>query len=798
MAIIRLVRGKDTLDLTQTPFALGSDFVPPSARWTPNITSGTGINTYGGGVKVSESAANRELSFSVLVKAASAAAVTAGVRRLQTFLADDEGLWFEYSPFDLPAPCWGQLGAPLRYEVVHAQAPTLSDEYGRRTLREQIARVSIHLTVKPLALGARQQLAQAAGAVWEETVGMDENQVRGLRIASGGSNKMTNPVFAHDTYNTGWAAGTDLVVSRNSDPRHCFPGSPASPYIVARAGASRTYRQTINVGNTNPHFFTAYVARADGVAVTAADCHIYYGADLTTEYGAMGNGIYRLSANASGINAATLTGLTVEAGHGVYLLAFGCDVSVRPAAIHHGDMLGGAWAGTEHESVTTRTAGQVKTPLTAENFNLAAGAVHLLWKPDNDSTVGADRYLFACGAASLRAYYNATDDKIYFTDNTNTASSAAQSFAAGDILDLHFVWGTGGLAVYKNGVSIASVASYTPPALPSELYWLTDSAGANNADGLLLGAEIYDNDLTAAQAQAIYTASAALTAGGARASSIPLLWTKDGDNVLDNCDDATRDNWGVVLGVPGDAAALLQTKLDNTGGFDEIWISSISAPAHIPARYFWAEKSGTADAGASGGAVVSGTGTSAQFDFAHYTPYIADRAVMGFLRVQDAVASDRVTITGGSGNGQITVGFTGPCLARSEAVGYPRYKNGAVFGVTDTPELTVQAYFAGTALIDWVMLLPSPLLRIEDLYEVSISYGKDAFLDGDAVLVLDEANYYQQVGWFGEMVQIEPNAYNRLGALMTRTSMSYDYEGPVPSLTVTLSPAFITPRWSLL
>jgi hypothetical protein len=789
MTIIRFVRGKDTLDLTQAPFEVGLDFVPPAARWTANITSGTGSNPYGGGVKVSQVASDRELSFSVLVKAESAEAVTAGVRRLQAFLSDDTGLWFEYAPLDLPVPSWGQIGAPERYEVVHAQTPTISGEYGSRALREQFARVGIRLTVKPLALGARQRLAQALGAVWEEHTGMGEGQVRGLRIAGGGSNKMTNPVFAAASWNNGWAAGANIVEIQNTDPAHCFPGSPASAHLVARANTGRTYTQSIDVGSTATHYFTAYVARADGEPVTVADCFLYYGGDLTTAYAAMGSGIYRLTASATGVAAATATGLVVPVGHGVYLLGYSCDTAARPPSVHHGDMLGGAWAGTEHESATTRTAGRVKTPLDGENFNLGAGAVHLVWKPDQASTAGSNRYLFACGGSSLRGYYNATNDTFVLTDHTNTATSAAQTFSAEDVLDLLFVWGPVGLAIYKNGAAIATEAAYTPPALPTELYWLTDAGGTNHADGVLMGAEIYGTDPSAAEAAAIYSATAALVAGGARAGSVPLLWTKDGDNVVDNRDDATYDNWCVILGVPGDATALFQALLVNASGFDEIWLSSFASRVHYPNRYFWYN--------VTGGASTSSGHTFTLNDFDHL---FAGKSMTGFCYAYGAgITTGVFTLTYALGSGSFEAGLTSYGMGRTNEATLPQPLDiGMLYG-PDYLSITAAISYDSAVTTDWVMLLTEPILHIEETAIPGVPYiGKNVYLSGDTVAATATGFNLAPSGYQGRMIQIEPNAVNMIHAILIEEHPDHFYKGPTSTLAVTISPAFITPRWSLL
>ena len=140
----RFIRGSTIFDVATAPFAPGEDFVPPAAAMEYNLAPGTSANVYGGATKISEKANNTEWSFSVRVITSTAGPenVEQQVRRLVNFLkrSTADPLYFEYSPFDLPEPLWGQFGAARRYECVTADADIAGDIYTDKTLRRSAAR----------------------------------------------------------------------------------------------------------------------------------------------------------------------------------------------------------------------------------------------------------------------------------------------------------------------------------------------------------------------------------------------------------------------------------------------------------------------------------------------------------------------------------------------------------------------------------------------------------------------------------------------------------------------------------
>jgi hypothetical protein len=118
---------------------------------------------------------------------------------------------------------------------------------------------------------------------------------------------------------------------------------------------------------------------------------------------------------------------------------------------------------------------------TSGNIDNAAGSLAMEWSPIFASTMttGAAYYLFDAGGAE--AYYNATDQKIYLTDGTNTISTAALTFEANVAQKVAFRWGPSGLAIYLAGAEAASGEDFDAFAVNENLYIGSNTAGANQA-----------------------------------------------------------------------------------------------------------------------------------------------------------------------------------------------------------------------------------------------------------------------------------------------------------------------------
>ena len=133
----------------------------------------------------------------------------------------------------------------------------------------------------------------------------------------------------------------------------------------------------------------------------------------------------------------------------------------------------------------------------------------MLWWIPATGQDGPTSYFFDEG--NLAAYFNAADDKIYFTDGTNTISTSALTFSAESEHFLAFTWSSSGLEIWRNPASDtadASGATYTAPTLGANLYVGSDTASANQANGLIDDLAIIDRALDADEIRAIYESNA--------------------------------------------------------------------------------------------------------------------------------------------------------------------------------------------------------------------------------------------------------------------------------------------------
>jgi hypothetical protein len=187
-----------------------------------------------------------------------------------------------------------------------------------------------------------------------------------------------------------------------------------------------------------------------------------------------------------------LIDITLQDGHEFIANGFvthNCDGSLGA---------GHAWTGTAHASTSTRT---VTVLAYANPLSDTAGTISMWWIPYSDQD-GPDQSLFDEG--SLEAYYQASDDRIYFTDGTNTISTPALTFSAYVEQHLAFVYGNSGLAIYRNGVSVATGGTYTAPVLGSDIYIGSTTVPDDQANGVIDDLAIMDEVLSSEEIEDIF------------------------------------------------------------------------------------------------------------------------------------------------------------------------------------------------------------------------------------------------------------------------------------------------------
>ncbi len=810
----RFVHGSRYFNLDSGEYDLFQDFSFPAVDESLNASpSPAGSMT--GGMVVSKTAEDRWWSWSVRIQGSSGAQTHMAARRLSAWLngaiADkSDKLYFEYTPnYVIPAPVWGQHGAPYRFEV-KAAIVDLDGAYYHYTIPDQVLIVPISLYIGPYALGARQRLAQAKGTIIEDTMTSLDGLSRGTIISGWSDNNISNPIFANSTWDTGWTAAANCIAQLNTDPEYVYIGS-RSAQLTATAATLRTFTQSINVGNTNPHIIAAWVKKPDGSAVTSSDVDLFYNGSVGVDGAyACGNGWYLVWAS--------ITGVASAVSAGVYPLPTNSTIYVGGVSVHettglrnlvYGDMLGASWGGTAHESVSAGSAGYLRIPTTGI-IDKSAGSIMVAIKHNQPYTRPTNGILFTDGV--LNAYYNVTADKYYFTDGTNILSGgAAQTFAYGDIQVLHFVWGKSGLAVYLNGSAYDSGTSFTPWTVGEYLYIGSDATPASHIGATFLGMSIWDKQLTAAQVAADYALISPHIRGGdglgQRLSSIPYLWTKDGDNQVDNYTDATHNHYAIAAGIQGSTEA--ETEITGTAGtaFGGIHLSNFVTQRFFSPSIFFVDSSGTADAAAVGGqAHVTATGQSnielAETGMSWYKYQYPEFSAMEFYilarmkaastiygRIQPYIASSGYAVNTSTDNSPIYSMGNAYLLYRTNAgiteKNYTGYDSGSEY---------IQTYgyvSAGTVNVslDYMAVFPRPYLYCYTYKTAKFTLRNKSLVVESAAPFVGKVTVLHPIG---DPIEFTPNRYNILQSLM-----GCPFDDPSLSYTLTYD-IYYTPRYLLI
>ena len=835
--IAKLTRGAHEIDLNSGQYALALDYSPPAANMLLSIAAGTSANRYGGGVLMGRRLAPQGLSLPVRVKGDSSAEVEAGIRRLARFLegAGDVGepTYFLWRPHDaIPyEPKHGQFGASVRVELLGAETYAKWDRYGHATAREHVAVVIIPLVVNPAINGKRMRAGSAVGGVLENVLSSPDGISRGLMISEETTNKSTNPVFGHATWNNGWTSGAGLISEKNTDKEFILPGADASAKLTRISATNRMFYQSLNLGNTNQHTHTAYVEKVDGTIATATEVRIWYGSGQTSTYKYLGNGITRVRWTGAGIASATDTGVELlSSSTTIYLLGYQVEEKSYPTVICWGDIHGCSWTGTAHASTSTRTAARVRWP--ASNLlDIGEFTIVLSWMPDRDSSdfTGAATRLIHDGTM----YVGLTTTPAYqFFDGVNTITGGAVSFSAGGIEVLHFVAGPSGLCIYRNGALYATGSTYTPRTFGTYLYLGSSSTPGSHTNGTYLGFHTYAHAITDTQALAGYNNLAQAAQGGdgygQRIDSIFAFWTKDGDDQVDNANpDANLpsdlDNYGILLGVPGDlpaeteiiATTSISMDSSNAGG---VGLSILEVPYDktINMHDFYGEGSGVADVGNSSDnayeQVSVGTGGSAftrEISMAlRHMELLAGKDVAFLCRIRVAAggaAELRTTVyfgidAGMSSDYQAIQSAALFLMRRTPFVTMPDYRLLAPTGVPGTVAgfyVYARRQSGGAANIDldYYQIITQPFMLIDFSTTPSCSIfrysSRDKSVVGLASLAVIQST---GVSLSGEMIEFRPGTYNYLISCVGRTKGVAGAQASI-SHTLTYNEIWVTPRW---
>jgi len=786
--IVKLIKGNRVLDLNdQSQYWLSQDFVPPAIGERAMFTRSDGdvFDTV---------EANRAFKFTVTVTGSSQPHVDRAVRSIVALLktASDpaEPLYLVCGNDGLPEPTWGQTGAWMYYEVAYGSA-SLSDGYMVGVRRSSDIVVSIDLTLKPNGYGKRQRLAAAMGGVLDNRIGAADRRSRGVHVPEATTNLCTNPIFGNATYSANWTAGANLIEAKNTQPSFVAFGY-ASVRLTALASSNNTYTQSVTLA-ASTHTLSAYVKRPDAAAVTSADVQLTYnGTDRTTTFVALGDGWYVAEASVTGTAGAAACGVTVKGSRTIYVGAVQFEAKTFRTPICYGDLLGCAWTGTVHASSSTRTAARLR--LTTAQDTIATGyfSVRLVWT--SGAAVANNMTLL-----DLRDGTHTTAPRIYISGGilnviySGYSFSHATAIAANTTYVLHLVFDGVSFELYVNGVASGNASTPTTlGTLGPYLYIGTDYSATNHCNGTFNGAALYSAAMTANQVALDHDNVSPMLSASERVDSIPWLWVKDGDAIVDNANDSTYDNWAVIGGVPGTSPAKLDLKLTLSPTATALYLARMECLEFIDPGLLYYDLSGTVDATASGGQYKTDTVTTSitTLTFAPSTPLNQLRELMGreftlFARMKDAGSNLLMTLSLPDGSNPYVVPQTlasafsivrGPSAVLPDISALPIDDVTQSFGYVVQMKRSTGSANTGT---DFLMVAPRPIMKIVPTAGTVYYYGTTLSLSAVSSLT-------------GDDLDLEPEQLNVILSFISSASsapidntLSYDY-------------AYITPRYGLL
>jgi hypothetical protein len=789
--VAKLVRGAKYIDLSSGRYDLGLDFKPLSV----------------GGAARSEAAGAISWGFTIKVTGASSAEVRRGVDDVANFLegAGDTAnpTYFEWTPDNnvSAAPVWGQFGAARRVKIYNGQVDYW-DNYFQAEVRGTMTFAAVSMTVSGEIEGVRQLAATAKGGVSEDWIGTTDGHSRGVTVPDPdetNGNYFYNPIFSSSAWGDTWGPGAGATFAKNINPKF-IPFGNISARLASTSDTTGILTANINVGDTGDYMLSTYVIQENLGALTSTNAQLHYnGTALTTTFANKGNGFYRISAPVVGAgNSAVPVGILAKASNVIYTGGFQLEKRKYLTPLMCGDFLGHSWQGTPHGSRSMRNTAYLRLPV-ADVLDSYVSTMRFVWTPDRSSAIflagAANGYIFHSSvSASFRLYFDFSADRWDFM---GSPTAGAVTFPAGTPIVFHVISNNGTYSLYINGAFVLTAASpYQDPA--SGYLYLGSSSTPDQYCGGTLGTAIAIRAFSAAEVLADYNNIAQLIADGQSVDPIPYVWTKDGDNIVDNVDSGTSENWCVIGGVQGDLPAEVEAKL-TVGGMN-------AADAYIGRLHWDYDQFIDPDflTNASLGTVsVTNSDTTLT-----YIPFdddefrlIADRKLSVMVRAIEGTANNLSLRTGISPGGAYyytpylssnwgTAGTT--TIDSSPEIYFVRDEEFyRTLGITRAGSVFIGAKRnAGTAnlIVHSVGILPSPTTRF-----VNQSAGTVAptilYTGGKA---FEATGTSLQYGYTvqGAPLQVMPNKYNVLVSYLGREAVT-----SAGTNTLTYSAVYITPRW---
>lgn len=457
------------------------------------------------------------------------------------------------------------------------------------------------------------------------------------------------------------------------------------------------------------------------------------------------------------------------------------------------------------------------------------GQFHITgWVTLNAAWGSGTKYVFdyyVSASNRISVVYDASNTRWTITKivsgNTFTANSSSDTVSNGDDIHLQLVQDATTLYLYVNGTLAASVTATATMTDGGLIALGCPATGTiDGIDGILDGWRIMPvvspaTAPTSTQVLALYEAELPIKEDGGKVGPPPFFWTKDSDATVDNCDDASRDNWGIVGGVGGDLEAETEIRLQLPVDFSSrIYYLGIRSQdsSFTPSDYIFIEPTSNttaADGTASGGTYSHATSTSMDFyaDGAQADPAL----VLGQYRMLARIfmpTTPVVTLTPKFAFTDNVLGLiSGRAISYTGSGSWRLVDIGDLFITTDSkalleddilwqPMLTASASSSFTGRCDFIHLLPWPYARIQA--EAAIPAGASHFYivieDGLAFVTADLSYNTQEMNleYRGAPLRATPDKYNYLFMLQAEFAGDLTVSRSTP-ITVYVTPRYLLP-----
>lgn len=674
--IALLIHAGDTLDLVSHAKQAGNydlaNFTPPTAYYD---TVYGRANAWGQQV-VNKQEKNLTWEVPINLFGSNATEVKRAERNLQDFLNragdENEPLYFAWRPFgDYEfEPLHGTFGKYARYVITEGYVSLPGNYHTILGTGARFVQASMRLTIKPMSQ-RRILSGQASGNVLEDIYKTTNGQSRGVRLNDARTNYFTNPVFENPTtWNTGWTAGSDLYEDQNTDPRYCLFGKSSVRLVydgTAGGGTADCYLQSCTPGSTNAMVISCFVKKVDGAAPESSDFFFVKGSTSIVGMGSgvpldVGDGWYWFWVATTGTVGASNYGVRLStAGRYLFMDGFQLEFGTVPTFPTYGDQVGSTWTGTPHASTSVATISSLKYARKMLIPSYSEGTLRLIWKPDFTARyTSSGSNFFLCSDENLQVVYDGTNNRFYFSDNTNSCNSTSTILGNNTIYTIHATFdAANGINLYLNGALVGTNATYTLPALSAAAEYMRvgSNAAGNLIQGTFYGFATFDREMTAAQVLADYNQLASQLTDDMRVDDMPWTWTFNAGGVIYNQNDTSQGNYCITGGITGDVITpeIIGTLSNDWATVTSLHLGRLAIDQRDYSQFIpgiesnansllFHDESGTADVGASSGdayrtRTLSTTATALggfAATFTRQNTYFAGKPVRVLARVRDS------------------------------------------------------------------------------------------------------------------------------------------------------------------